>query len=49
MAGPSAIESSLLHGLNGKLNVNMSESDRMPGYRKRSQVPPIDARASRIA
>src|SRR5579884_2028942 len=26
----------------------MSESDRMPGYRKRSQVPPIDSRASRI-
>src|SRR5215472_13394269 len=24
----------------------MSESDRMPGYRKRSQVPPIASRAS---
>ena len=27
----------------------MSESDRMPGYRKRSQVPPMSARASRMA
>ena len=27
----------------------MSESDRMPGYLKRSQVPPLFARASRIA
>src|SRR5688500_2944630 len=27
----------------------MSESERMPGYRKRSQVPPIASRDSRIA
>src|SRR5262245_16537789 len=27
----------------------MSESERMPGYRNRSQVPPSDSRASRIA
>src|SRR5579859_1114551 len=27
----------------------MSESERTPGYRKRSQVPPIVSRASRIA
>ena len=26
----------------------MSESERMPGYRNRSQVPPIASRASRI-
>src|SRR5689334_9654255 len=28
--------------------VNMSESERMPGYRKRSQVPPMDWRRSRM-
>ena len=27
----------------------MSESDRMPGYRNRSQVPPMASRASKIA
>src|SRR4051794_39737433 len=27
----------------------MSESERMPGYRNRSQVPPIASRPSRIA
>src|SRR3954467_317171 len=27
----------------------MSESERMPGYRNRSQVPPMASRASRIA
>ena len=30
-----------VHGSNGKLSVKMSLSERMPGYRNRSQVPPI--------
>ena len=27
----------------------MSESERIPGYRKRSQVPPMASRASKMA
>ena len=36
-------------GRQRKPNVNMSESERMPGYRNRSQVPPLASRASSTA
>ena len=47
--GPSAMAFSDVHGLNRKPRVNMSESERMPGYLNRSQVPPRLSRRSRIA
>ena len=47
--GPSAIAFSDVHGLNRNPRVNMSESERMPGYLNRSQVPPRFSRRSRIA
>ena len=46
---PSAIAFSDVHGLNRKPSVYMSESERMPGYLNRSQVPPRLSRLSRIA
>ena len=46
--GPSAIAFSDVHGLNRNPRVNMSESERMPGYLNRSQVPPRFSRRSRI-
>src|ERR1039458_1477034 len=46
--GPSAIALASAHGLNAYPRVYMSESDRMPGYLNRSQVPPMQSRASRI-
>ena len=46
--GPSAMAFSEVHGLKRKPRVNMSESDRMPGYLNRSQVPPRFSRRSRI-
>jgi len=48
MAGPSAMALDDVHGLNRNPRVNMSESDRMPGYLNRSQVPPMLSRRSRI-
>jgi hypothetical protein len=45
--GPSAMAFSDVHGLNRKPRVNMSESERMPGYLNRSQVPPRFSRRSR--
>ena len=49
MASPSAIAWGLSHGRNEYPSVNMSESERTPGYRNRSHVPPIASRASKIA
>ena len=46
MSAPSAMYSSRLHGSNGKLKVKMSLSERIPGYRNKSQVPPIRSRRS---
>ena len=46
--GPSAIAFGSVQGLNRKPRVNMSESDRMPGYLNRSQVPPRFSRRSRM-
>ncbi len=48
MSGPSAIAFSEVHGLKRKPRVNMSESERIPGYLNRSQVPPRLSRRSRI-
>src|SRR3954453_15634486 len=47
--GPPAIATEDVHGLNRKPSVNMSESERMPGYLNRSQGPPMCSRRSRIA
>jgi hypothetical protein len=47
--GPSAIDFSCVHGLNENPRVCMSLSERTPGYRKRSHVPPMSLRPSRIA
>jgi hypothetical protein len=44
--GPSAMAFSDVHGLKRKPSVNMSESERMPGYLNRSQVPPRFSRRS---
>jgi hypothetical protein len=49
MEAPSAMDVEPFHGRKAYPRVNMSESDRMPGYRNRSQVPPIALRDSRIA
>src|SRR5882757_2267227 len=49
MDEPSAMAFASVHGRNEKPRVNMSESDRTPGYRNRSQVPPIASRDSKIA
>ncbi len=49
MSAPSAIAFSPFHGRKEYPRVYMSESDRMPGYRNRSHVPPIASRASKIA
>src|SRR6185295_9432007 len=49
MAGPSAMAFASGHGRNLKPSVYMSESERMPGYRNRSHVPPTESRASRTA
>ena len=47
--GQISVESELdLHGLNLNPNVCISESDLMPGYLKRSQVPPILSLASKM-
>ena len=46
---PSTIALSPVHGLNAYANVCTSESERTPGKRNRSHVPPIASRASRIA
>ena len=45
----SAIAVSERHGLNSYPNVCRSESDRTPGKRNKSQVPPDAPRASRMA
>ncbi len=45
---PSAKDRSPSHGRNGYPKVYMSLSDRIPGYRNRSHVPPIASRPSRI-
>src|ERR1700759_1807742 len=49
MSPPGAMAWGLVHGRNGKPRVYMSESDRTPGNRNRSQVPPLAPRASRMA
>src|ERR1700761_7553199 len=49
MLPASAIATSDCHGRNSYPNVCKSESDRTPGKRKRSQVPPEAPRASRMA
>jgi hypothetical protein len=48
MLPESAIAVSDRHGRNSYPNVCRSESDRTPGYRNRSQVPPDAPRASTI-
>ncbi len=48
MSSPSATPSSRVHGSHGKLSVKMLLSLRTPGYRNRSQVPPIWSRRSRM-
>src|ERR1700710_2461832 len=47
--GPSAMAFSDVHGLNRNPSVNMSESERMPGYLNKSQVSPMLLRRSRTA
>ncbi len=42
------MDSSSRQGLNSYPNVVRSESERMPGYRNRSQVPPEAPRPSRM-
>ena len=49
MTGPSAIALAAVHGRNEYPSVCMSESERMPGYRNRSHVPPRRGRPSKIA
>jgi len=44
---PSAIDFSCVQGLKEYPRVCMSLSERTPGYRKRSQVPPMSSRPSR--
>ncbi len=44
---PSATPSFRVHGSNGKDSVKMLLSERTPGYRNRSQVPPIRSRRSK--
>ena len=46
---PSAMAFADAHGLNRNPRVYMSESERMPGYLKRFQVPPRVSRRSRMA
>ena len=46
--GPSAIALRSLHGLKEKPNVNISESDLIPGYLNKSHVPPIESLFSNI-
>ena len=48
IASPVAIGSADLQIFQEKPKVNMSLSDRMPGYLKKSQVPPRLLRLSRI-
>ncbi len=47
--GPSASTFSSRHGRNLYPKVSMSKSQRIPGYRNKSQVPPIRARRSSTA
>src|SRR3954453_10306906 len=49
MDGPSAMVRLLLQGRKLNPSVYMSESERMPGKRNRSQVPPSVCRSSRMA
>ena len=46
--GPSAIDLASVQGLKLNPRVCMSLSLRTPGYRKRSQVPPMSERPSRM-
>src|SRR5271168_2889438 len=48
ISGPSAMAFSSVHGRHGKPKVYRSESERIPGYLNKSQVPPIASRPSRI-
>src|ERR1700740_1430123 len=49
MSVPLASVTSEAHGRHLNAKVNMSESERMPGYLNRSHVPPRSSRASRTA
>src|SRR3954462_14277799 len=49
MSSAAAIDRHDFHGLKPNPNVKRSESERMPGKRNRSHVPPIASRPSRIA
>src|SRR3954451_15693664 len=49
MDGPSAMVRLLLQGRKLNPSVYMSESERTPGKRNRSQVPPSVCRSSRMA
>src|SRR5690349_14668525 len=44
MRCPSEMDFGFLHGRNAYAMVSMSESERTPGYRNKSHVPPIPAR-----
>jgi len=48
MWSPSATFSLRVHGSKGKDSVKMLLSERTPGYRNKSHVPPICARRSRM-
>src|ERR1700736_900822 len=48
ISGASAMAFPSVHGRHGKPKVYRPESERMPGYLNKSQVPPIACRPSRI-